>query len=511
MELPHLPERIPVSLRRLFPHASYVGCAEIAVSHATERSRDCVRGSLFAALPGLRTHGRQFAQEAEQRGAAAILTDRPLANVRVPQCIVPEPRAAFSQLCQSLYCWPTRRLGVVGVTGTNGKTSTTWLVRSIMEAARRPCGLIGTIEYSDSIQRIPASLTTPDSLTLAEWLAATAQRRASCAAIELSSHALEQGRASGTLLDVAIVTGITHDHLDYHTSPEAYRNAKRRIFTHLKRRGLVLLCADDPVCMSLLGDVPDHVVVRTFGLSTEADISATGIQSSITGTRFRLQNGISETSIETSLIGSHNILNCLAAAGAATHLGVSNEEIVTGIRELHGIPGRLERVDAGQSFSVFVDYAHTGDALSRAIESVRRVTTGRVLCVFGAGGDRDPSKRPGMGRAALGADICVLTSDNPRSESPDAIIAQIAQGLSASDSGLENQCHSIIEPDRRRAIESAFQLARPGDAVLVAGKGHESVQIIGETRHRFHDVEVCRELLALQTSLVPHDRQRQTA
>ncbi|MEZ6057392.1 MAG: UDP-N-acetylmuramyl-tripeptide synthetase, partial [Planctomycetaceae bacterium] len=302
-----------------------------------------------------------------------------------------------------------------------------------------------------------------------------------------------------------IVTGITHDHLDYHVSPEAYRQAKRKIFTHLKRGALVLLCADDPVCMSLLGDVPGHARVRTFGINSDADIQATSVACSRQGTRFRVQNGASCGEIETSLIGAHNVLNCLAAIGATEHFGVEMVDIQQGLAGLKSIPGRLERVDAEQPFSVYIDYAHTEDAIRRAIESVRRVTTGRVLIVFGAGGDRDASKRFGMGRAGSLADLCFLTSDNPRSESPEAIIEQIRAGFE------QGRCELHVETDRQLAIEKALQLARPGDAVLIAGKGHETVQVIGSQRIPFDDAQVCRQFLKQFSSGHQLSPQRRTA
>jgi len=480
--------QLPISLRRLFPSASFVGCADVAARDASESSRDCTPGCTFAALPGTRTHGRQFVSEALSRGATALLTDRPLAEFRVPQCIVADPRRAYAELCHALFGFPTRRLGVVGVTGTNGKTTTTWLVRSILESAGQTAGLLGTIECSDGLERTPSQLTTPDSATLARWLAQMVARCTRYAALELSSHALDQGRAAGTLLDVAVVTNVTHDHFDYHGDHHAYLAAKAKILDQLKPGGLVVLNADDPGASSLMQRIPPAVQLCTFGLNSPADVSARVIESSTAGTRFLLRVGVEQLEVGTPLIGQHNVQNCLAAVAAVTHFGVSLDEIAVGLESLPAVPGRLEPVRCGQPFSVFVDYAHTEDALERAIAAVRDVTVGRVYCVFGCGGDRDRAKRPLMGRTSAEADVAVVTSDNPRSEDPSEIIDQIRGGIPPGTAAM-------LEPDRERAISWALQAALPGDSVLIAGKGHETTQTIGQSVHPFDDRAVAARLL----------------
>lgn len=489
------PASIPVSLRRQFPDASFVGCAEIAVTDATDRSSECSPGCLFAALPGASVHGRAFVAEAVRRGAVAILADTPLPDVSVPQCILPEVRSAYSRLCHTLYAWPSRRLGTVGVTGTNGKTSTAWLTRAILEAAGRRCGLTGTIEYHDGCVATAADLTTPNPRTLARCLASTLRNGGRHAVMELSSHALQQERAAGLELDVAIVTNITQDHFDYHGTAEAYRQAKARIARLLKRGGRVVLNADDPGSRSLLELMPTASQATTFGLAEPADVTASRIETGPDGCRFELHAGIESVACETALIGTHNISNCLAAACAALHFGLSLSEIAAGFRRLNDVPGRLQAVNVGQPFQVYVDYAHTEDALRRAIAAIREITPGRVLCVFGAGGDRDRSKRPRMGAAAANADWVVVTSDNPRSEDPQTIIYDILAGCVAS--------HVHVDPDRERAIAWALEEARPGDAVLVAGKGHEKIQIIGQERIPFDDAAVCRRHLSRLIPL-PH-------
>ncbi len=496
--MPHTFTRVatPVGLRQLFPSASFVGCGDIAVDSVSEDSRTCVPGCLFAALPGVTEQGASFVVEAIKLGATAVLTDHPLEHARVKQCIVPDVRRAYAQLCEAMYGYPSRRLGLIGVTGTNGKTTVTWLVRSILEAAGWPTALIGTIEYNDGMESEAATLTTPSAKILSQWLSTAVSCATQYAAIELSSHALDQSRAAGTLLDVAIVTNITQDHFDYHGDAAAYRASKARIFEQLKSRALVVLNADDPLTASLAGVTPDGSQVTTFGIDHTADLTAENIRLTSQGTTFRLQTLTDSVDVRTNLIGRHNVSNCLAAAAAAMHVGVPLTEIAEGIEALGAIPGRMESVADETQINVYVDYAHTDDALRNAIAAAREVTTGRVLCVFGAGGDRDQSKRPLLGRAVGAADVAVITSDNPRHENPQVIIDGILTGCREVPVTLH------VESDRAEAIRWAIEAAEPGDTVLVAGKGHENVQIIGDERRPFDDRAICCEALSEITSPV---------
>ena len=487
---------LSVSLRRLLPSASFIGCGDVVARDVTERSSDCAPGMLFAAIPGHRTHGADYVAEAMAKGAVAVLTDRPIAQSRIPQCIVTDVRRAYAELCQALYAYPSWRLGLVGVTGTNGKTTTTWLTRTVLESAGHPTGLLGTVEYSDSLERAPAHLTTPDSKSFCAWLSAMVARRARFAAVELSSHALEQGRCSGTLLDVAAVTNITQDHFDYHGDAQQYRAAKSRILPMVKRGGLVVLNADDPGSSSLIGDVPSNAQLCTVGIESPAQLTARSLRMSQEGCRFVMCHGTDEVELQIRLPGRHNVANCLVAAAAGLHFGLTLEAVAAGLESVEQVPGRLEPIECGQEFAVYVDYAHTDDALGRAIAAVREVTPGRVFCIFGAGGDRDRSKRPLMGRAALAADVPVVTSDNPRSEDPLDIIRQILDGMQPSSAA------SHVEPDREQAIDWALRQARPGDSVLIAGKGHERVQIIGAHSIPFDDREICRRHLQRQRQLI---------
>ena len=492
MWIPDVP--VTVSLRRLFPSASFVDCADIHVSDATERSSECGPSTLFAAIPGTYVDGIDFVGDAIDHRAPALMVNRPLPNATVPQCIVSDVRSAFGQLCAALWGYPSHRLKIAGVTGTNGKTTVTWLIRSILQQAHQRVGLLGTIEYHDGVNSARAGLTTPDTKTMSSWLASMLCRGTTHAAIELSSHALSQGRTIGTQLNAAVVTNVTQDHFDYHDGYDDYLAAKARVFEHCTAGSLVVLNADDPGSISLRDKAPNHVDIVTFGLNEPADISATILDETDRGTQFEFAIGADIVSVWTSLVGRHNVSNSLAAAAIASHFGISATDIAAGIEALTAVPGRLERIDCGQTFDVFVDYAHTDDALRRCIEHLQQLTDKRLICVFGAGGDRDRSKRPLLGAAAAGADLAVVTSDNPRTEEPLAIIQDILAGFPKSGDAPH------VEPDRKQALRWALQQAEAGDIVLVAGKGHETEQIIGTQRHPFDDRDVVRETLRKLTA-----------
>jgi UDP-N-acetylmuramoyl-L-alanyl-D-glutamate--2,6-diaminopimelate ligase len=484
-----LPLRVPVSLRTLLPTASFVGCADIRVTEATEQSGQCGPHMLFAAIPGTHVDGADFVDEAIKRGANSLLVQRPLPNAHIPQCVVPHARKAFSELCSALAGYPSRHLQTAAVTGTNGKTTVTWLIRSILERAGHRTGLLGTIEYHDGVHSSPSKMTTPDSQSLAHWLSSMVAAESTHAVLEVSSHALEQERTAGTEFDVAVVTNITHDHFDYHHDLDSYRAAKARLLSHLKAQALVVLNADDQHSSALVGRVAGDARVVTYGLERPARVWATILDESLRGSRFLLRRATDSIEVSTPLVGRHNVSNCLAAAAATERFGLSLAEVKAGIEGLRLVPGRMERVDCGQPFDVFVDYAHTDDALHRAIGFLKRLSHGRVLCVAGAGGDRDRSKRPLIGRALSEADVAIVTSDNPRSEDPDQIIREVVAGCPAA-------AHEpVVEPDRAAAIRRALGFAEPGDCVLVAGKGHEREQIIGNRRVPFVDRDVVRDVL----------------
>lgn len=479
---------IPVSvgLRRIFPSASFVGCGDYTVQHATDRASECEAGSLFAVIRGVHSNGHDFIPQAIANGAQILLVDRPIVGVAAKQCVVPDVRRAYAELCAAMFGYPSRRLALAGVTGTNGKTTIAWMIRAICQAAGKQTGVLGTVEYSDGAYVEPAMLTTPGSASLSTWLASMVRRETTHAAIELSSHALDQRRCAGTLLDCAILSNITQDHFDYHGSFENYRLAKLRILNLLKPAGLAIINMDDVGSRSCLDEAPRRVV--TYGLEQPADLTATILDESLFGSRFRVVSGANSVVVQTRLPGRHNVSNALAAMAAGLHFGFDLETIATGIARLESVPGRVEPVDCGQPYHIFVDYAHTDDALARCLTFLRRHCDGRLHCVFGAGGDRDRSKRPLLGKAADLADRVIVTSDNPRSEPPEQIIRDILAGMTAPST-------AVIEPDRRAAIAMALAGARPGDCVLIAGKGHETTQTVAGEKQPFDDREVVRDCL----------------
>jgi len=500
LSLPDLPS--PVSLRRLLPDASFVGCGEVIVNDATDDSRLVTEDSVFAAICGTRIDGREFAADAVANGCSAVLTDRPLSDVTVPQCVVPNVRAAYARICNAVSGKPTSRLQIAGVTGTNGKTTTTWMLRSILDTADRRCGLLGTIEYSDGNVTSPASLTTPGPRSVFLWLRRMIENGCRHAAIELSSHALSQDRIAGTPLAAAIITNVTQDHFDYHSNFETYLAAKSKILDYVVKDGIVAINMDDPGSAELRDKAltAGHRVV-SFAITQSAAFKAEVLDENAKGSRFRLSTtdlnvptDPNEIEITTALPGRHNILNCLGAAAAALHMGVTLADIRAGLEGLSSVPGRLEPINCGQSCPVFIDYAHTDDALRQVVDSLQSLTTGRVLCVFGAGGDRDHSKRPLLGEAASHADFAIVTSDNPRTEEPLGIIEEVVAGFPHGFASFH------VEPNRRRAIEYALAEAHPGDCVLIAGKGHESEQIVGTDRLPFDDRLVAREILIRRQS-----------
>lgn len=491
-----LPAQVPVQLRALFPEAQFLNATGIQVTSATVDSRQCAPGTLFAAVVGEKTDGHAYIPEAVARGATALLVERPQLDLQLPQCIVPNVRRAFAELTARLWRDPSQTLKTVGITGTNGKTTTSWLIQSIFHAAGLQAGILGTIHYDDGVTSEPSPLTTPDSASLSHWLARMVAKGTSHLAMEVSSHALAQDRIAGTQLDTAIITNVTQDHFDYHRHYTAYRNAKSLIFKHLKSGGRAILNADDPGSMACRDAVGDQLIT-TYGLEQSADITAEIFDESLNGTLFELKLPNGQICVRTPLLGRYNVSNCLAAAAAAWHLGLSPKQICSGLTGLRSVPGRMEPVEWGQPYSVFVDYAHTDDALRRAIQCLRGLTPGRVIVVYGAGGDRDRSKRPLLTSAAMTADLAILTSDNPRTEDPEQIIADCLRGCVAGRVRPE----AIV--DRELAIRTAIDHARPGDSVLVAGKGHETEQIIGLERHHFDDREVIRNAL---TSFVPRNR-----
>ncbi|HEV3038888.1 MAG TPA: UDP-N-acetylmuramoyl-L-alanyl-D-glutamate--2,6-diaminopimelate ligase [Candidatus Angelobacter sp.] len=462
-------------------------------------SRRVQPGWLFVAMRGESTDGNRYIDAAIKNGALALVTDSQVEQPRpgVAWAVVPHGRQALAQLSANFYGRPAEKLKMIGVTGTNGKTTTTFLIESILNFCGRKSALIGTIEYHVAGKIVPAPHTTPESLELNQILSEAHHAYAQEAVMEVSSHALEQGRVYGIHYDAAVFTNLTRDHLDYHKDMESYFAAKRMLFEGCgaKPPRVAIINADDDYGRTLLdaGANPSEEIV-SYGLEG-TDFLAGNIDLQPQGTSFMLFGPDANVAIRTSLVGEVNVYNLLAASAAAWARGCSLEQIAEAISRFHQVPGRFERVDCGQPFTVVVDYAHTDDAL-RNLTSIahgfaaRSGSQGRVITVFGCGGDRDKTKRPLMGEAAgRGSDFVVLTSDNPRSEEPMAIIQDALPGLKKS--GVRYS----VEPDRKKAIALALAEAKPGDIVLIAGKGHEKTQTTREGVFPFDDVQVARDTL----------------
>ncbi len=476
-----------VSLRRLLPEAEILGADDIAISGCACDSRQVREGELFTALVGSRHDGHEFIAEAVARGCAAVLSDRPTTDLTVPWCVVPNARAAYAGLCQTLTGNPSRQLKLIGVTGTNGKTTTSCLIAGILTAAGYRVGVLGTLGYLDGRIVEPATHTTPPPERLAKLLARMVANECTHAVMEVSSHALDQSRVAGACFDAACVTNVTRDHLDYHANLRAYLLAKGKLFDHLAEEGFAVLNADDPGSAGYLRrlDCP----ALTVAIHEAAEITATPVEQFPSEQTFLLTAGSETVPVRTQMIGTHHIYNCLTAAAVGLAYGIELTTVVRGLESVGHVPGRLERIECGQPFGVFVDFAHTPDALTGILKTLRQVTAGRVICVFGAGGQRDRQKRPRMGRAVeQGAHVAILTNDNPRHEDPHSIFHDVVEGF-------HNPAVVEVIPDRVEAIHRALRLAGPGDCVLIAGKGHENYQIVGDDHLPLDDREVAREWL----------------
>jgi len=469
------------------PGARMLQGADVEIADLAYDSRQVRPGALFLALPGEKTDGAGHVPAAARAGAAAVLSEKSDPLSGLPQVVVPDARAALAAAARAFFGDPAAGMKLVAITGTNGKTTTAYLVRYILRQAGERCGMTGTVEYDLGAGAVPASMTTPESLDLYRFYAE--MRRAGCgfAVSEVSSHALAKRRTAGLRFAAAVFSNLTQDHLDFHGTMENYFQAKALLFSGLEASAVALLNADDPHSARLAGMTRARVV--TYGLSESAEVRAKVLSLSTVGTVFRLRRGGFEAEVHLPLLGAHNVHNALAAAAAAAELGLGMDRIVEGLATFEGVPGRLESVDCGQDFRVLVDYAHTDDALRSVLNAVRELYPRRIITVFGCGGDRDRGKRPKMARVVEQlSDVAVVTSDNPRSERPEAIIGEIL-------SGLQDPGRAVVEPDRAAAIGKAVGLARPGDVVLIAGKGHEAYQIVGDRRLDFDDRSAARAAL----------------
>jgi UDP-N-acetylmuramoyl-L-alanyl-D-glutamate--2,6-diaminopimelate ligase len=491
------PREVPLeTLLEAMPEREILGPVPAIVRGLTDDSRRVIAGGCFVAVRGLRADGHRFIPQAVERGARAVVAEPPdpMPGEAVGRILVPDTRRALPQLADAYYGHPSRALTVVGITGTNGKTTTSYLCEALLRARGLATGVIGTIQYVVRGRARDASQTTPEAIELQGLLAEMVAAGVGGVAMEVSSHALALHRVDGVGFDVAVFTNLTQDHLDFHGTMQAYATAKRRLFFELLSAGgkvgaTAVLNADDPVGAEWAATHPGPVL--TFGLGPGRAIRPLQLESGLAGIRLLATSPAGPVRIVSSLIGEHNAMNLLGAVGVGIALGLDPPAIASALASVTRVPGRFEQVEAGQDFLVLVDYAHTPDALQRVLETARRLTPGRLGVVFGAGGDRDRGKRPVMGGiAAALADRVWLTSDNPRSEDPAAIIEEIAVGVVPPPAGGYARY-----PDRREAIHQALDWARPGDTVVLAGKGHEAYQIIADQVLPFDDRLVAREFL----------------
>ncbi len=451
-----------------------------------------------APAPGVPIDGHQFIPAAVKAGCCAVICENPaLVPGGVAMAVVKNTRQAAGLLAQSIRGWPARKLTTIGITGTNGKSTSTYLVRAVLEAAGYKPGLIGTIGYDTGKRSLEAANTTPGPVELAQITEEMVAAGKTHLVMEVSSHALDQERVAGLEFKVGVFTNLTGDHLDYHKTMERYLLAKQRLFEQLPQSGFAILNHDDVACGQLSRATKAGVI--TYGLKAGATLGAKIVGSDSDGTVMEMMWQGKSYRVCTPLIGRHNVCNSLCAAAACLGLGLGPQLVASALGNVTRVPGRLERVDVAAPYKVFVDYAHTDDALANVLQAMRKVTAGRLIVLFGCGGDRDRTKRPRMAKIAQElADAVVVTSDNPRTEEPQSIIDEILTGF-----GGDGAPKVTVEPDRRAAIGLAISMARKDDLVLLAGKGHENYQIIGKTKHHFDDVEVAKEAMARSMGVPP--------
>ncbi len=456
-------------------------------------SRRVQRNSLFVALRGEKSDGHAFVEQAIEKGATVIVAERDVQHARATLVEVENSRTALADLSAAFYERPVRKLKMAGVTGTNGKTTTTFLIKHICEKAGLRCGLIGTVRYEIADRILPAVRTTPESLDLQELFAQMVNAGCKAAAMEVSSHAIAQDRTRGLEFDVAVFTNLTQDHLDFHGTMENYFEAKLKLFTGLtsqtfKKKSAAIVNIDDRYGERLLERLPKDFPVITYGMGARADFRASNYRAEFSGTSYQLDARGKSYLVRVPLIGRFNVANSLAALAAANSLGVNLREAVLSLAKSPQVPGRLEAVPAKRQFQVFVDYAHTPDALLNVLKTARELSPRKLIVVFGCGGDRDKQKRPLMARVADdNADFSIITSDNPRKEDPDAIIAD-------AEKGMHSDRYEKIT-DRAQAIARAISLAQPRDIVLIAGKGHETYQEFADHTIPFDDIQIAKRAL----------------
>ncbi len=472
---------------------------DVEISGIADHSRQVKNNFLFAAVEGLKFDGRSFIDEALARGAKAVVynpENLDLQSLKKKEAIfieIKDMQKSLAKIADNFYLHPSSRIKVVGITGTNGKTTITYLIESIIKSCGFKCGVIGTINYRFGDRIIPAANTTPGTIQLQELIYSMGKEGLDYLAMEVSSHGLEQGRVLGIDFKTGIFTNITMDHLDYHKTFESYFNAKARLFENLSPSSWAVINMDDAYGKKLLMRTNANTI--TYAIDTPADVEARDISSGISGSRFTIISPHGKIDVKTPLIGKHNIYNILAAVSFAVSEKIDLNLIKEGIESVESIPGRLEPIDIEHPFKVFVDYAHTDDALKNILLSARPLCKGRIILVFGCGGDRCRNKRPLMGKVASElADYVIVTTDNPRSEEPESIIKEIEHGF------LNNFNKYRVVLDRYAAIKEAICLAGEGDIVIIAGKGHEAYQVFKNTTIPFDDRSVVKQVIIKKES-----------
>lgn len=486
-----------MTLRELISHLDKPvtsGSLDTEIKSLTYDSRNAAKGVAFVALRGSKSDGHDFIGKAIEAGASAIISEQaPPDDVSVPWVHVRFSRVALAQAAAALEGHPARKIAIAGVTGTNGKTTTAYLLHHLLNAGQKRCGLIGTVTYDlGGGKQVPATHTTPESLEIQSLFTQMVDNGCRTCAIEVSSHALDQDRVHGLPFAAGIFTNLTQDHLDYHKTMDEYFAAKVRLFEMIaaQPKGQMIINSDDAWGRKLIKRFEDTGRITTFGFGVHADFRAVNVRYDMTGTSFELEVKGRAFLVRLPLIGDFNVYNALGALAAAHSMGLNLRESVTSLKTSPQVPGRLERVtENATKFQVFVDYAHTPDALENVLRTARAMRPTRIITVFGCGGDRDRIKRPLMAAAAeAGSDICIVTSDNPRSEPPEAIIADAVKGFTRPKN------HASIV-DRREAIKTALENARAGDVLVIAGKGHEDYQEIKGKKLAFDDRRVVRQLM----------------
>ena len=481
------------TLLAAIPVREIIGSPDRAVESIAYDSRRVQRNGLFVAMRGEKSDGHEFIDQAIEKGASVIVAERNGKYPRASTVLVENTRPTLADLAATFYGFPVRKLKMAAVTGTNGKTTTTFLIKHICENAGVRCGLIGTVRYEIADRVLPAIRTTPESLDVQELLAQMVNAGCRAAAMEISSHALAQERTRGLEWDVAVFTNLTQDHLDFHGTMENYFESKARLFTQLakqekKGKPIAIVNIDDRYGAQLLRKIDKKIAVITYGMGARADYRASNYRMKFGGTSYQLDARGKSYLVRVPLIGRFNVANSMAALAAANALGVGLREAVLSLSKSPQVPGRLESVPAKRQFQIFVDYAHTPDALLNVLKTLRELEPRRLIVVFGCGGDRDRQKRPLMAEVVdRHADCAIITSDNPRKEDPAAIIAEVEKGFRSD--------HYETIVDRAEAIARAIEMAQSRDIVLIAGKGHENYQEFADHTVPFDDVQVARRAL----------------